>query len=137
MDGGSSSGGAKLPPRCVSRDPASGRLVLLRLDRPGSQPFEGNRSPEDYNRALGLSYEQVEAMEYGALFGFDADLADPQRVCQVRQDMGLPVGPIRAPVPQPAAPTPAPRRARSELPEDIGSFAPWFNDALAQAGRRG
>jgi hypothetical protein len=68
---------AKLPERCVSREPTSGRLVVVHRGRQGFQYINGERSPEAYNRALGLSYEQVEAMEYGALFGFDAELADP------------------------------------------------------------
>jgi len=71
--------------------------------------MEGERTPEAYNSTLGLSYEQVEAMEYGALFGFDAELADPQRVRRVREDLGLPVGLITA---APSTPTP-PRPPRS------------------------
>lgn len=131
MDGGLPLALARLPERCVSRDPASGRLVLLSRGQSGFRYIDGTRSPEAYNRSLGLSYEQVEAMEYGALFGYDAELADPERVRQVRQDLGLPVGPIteQAPAaPRPCAPKPPPR---PELPEDIGNFAPWFQEALA------
>ena len=133
MDGSLPSVLSKLPERCVSREPASGRLVLLQRGQPGFRHIKGERSPEDYNRSLGLSYEQVEAMEYGALFGYDAELADPDRVRQVRQELGLPVGLITAQAPaapRPAAPKPPPR---SDLPEDIGSFAPWFDEALSQA----
>jgi len=68
---------AKLPERCISREPTTGRLVMLQRGRQGFQYISGERAPQAYNRALGLSYEQVEAMEYGALFGFDAELADP------------------------------------------------------------
>lgn len=125
---------SKLPERCVSREPASGRLVLILRGQAGFRPIDGARTPEDYNRSLGLSYEQVEAMEYGALFGFDAELADPDRVRQQREDLGLPVGPIRAQAPvQAAPPPPPPKPKRAELPEDIGNFAPWFNEALQQS----
>lgn len=133
MDGGAALVVSKLPERCVSREPASGRLVLLLRGQPGHQYISGQRSPEDYNRAMGLSYEQVEAMEYGALFGYEAELADPDRVREVRRELGLPVGPIGSAVaepPRPAAPPPPPRQ---ELPENIGNFAPWFEEALAQS----
>jgi hypothetical protein len=126
---------SKLPERCMSREPTTGRLVLITRGQSGFRHVEGNRSPEDYNRAMGLSYEQVEAMEYGALVGFDAELADPARVREQREAMGLPVGPIRAQAPERAVPPPPPppKPKRSELPEDIGNFAPWFNEALAQS----
>ncbi len=133
---GASPAPAQLPERCVSREPATGRLVMLYRGRQGFQYINAVQPPETYNRALGLSYEQVEAMEYGALFGFDAELADPQRVRSVREELGLPVGPIGA---APAAPPPSqqPRPApKPALPEDIGNFAPWFQEALASVPNR-
>lgn len=134
MDGSLSLFLPGLPERCVSREPGSGRLALITRGQAGFRYIAGERSPEDYNRAMGLSYEQVEAMEYGALLGFDAELADPQRVRAQREELGLPVGPIRARAPQQAAPAPPPPQPkRSELPEDVGNFAPWFNEALAQS----
>jgi len=127
---------AKLPERCVSREPASGRLVMLFRGRLGFHYIDAQRSPESYNRALGLSYEQVEAMEYGALFGFDAELADPDHVRKVREELGLPVGLI-GPAPAPPPPRPAPRQAEpSALPEDVGNFASWFQEALEQGRKR-
>jgi len=126
----------KLPERCISREPASGRLVMLCRGRKGFQYIAGERTPEAYNRALGLSYEQVEAMEYGALFGFDAELADPDHVRKVREELGLPVGLI-GPAPAPPPPRPAPRQAEpSALPEDVGNFASWFQEALEQGRKR-
>jgi hypothetical protein len=122
-----------LPDRCISREPTSGRLVLITRGQAGYRYIGGERSPEDYNRAMGLSYEQVEAMEYGAMLGFGAELANPLRVRAQREDLGLPVGPILAQAPLQAAPPPPPRPKRSELPEDVGNFAPWFNEALAQS----
>lgn len=136
MDCGIGPALAKLPERCVSREPTSGRLVLLLRGRQDFQYISGERSPDTYNRALGLSYEQVEAMEYGVLFGFDAELADPDRVRRVREELGLPVGPIGA---APIAPVsrPAPRIAASSAPpEDIGNFAPWFQEALARGPKQ-
>ena len=109
---------------------------MLCRGRKGFQYITGERTPEAYNRALGLSYEQVEAMEYGALFGFDEELADPDRVRQVREELGLPVGPIgAAPAPPPSRPAPRPA-ATPALPEDIGNFAPWFEEAVAQGRKK-
>lgn len=136
MDGSLPSVLSRLPERCISREPASGRLVVITRGQSGYRYIGGERSPEDYNRAMGLSYEQVEAMEYGALFGYDAELADPVRVRVVREEMGLPIGRIAAPVPvvpKPPPPRPAPK---AELPEDLGSFAPWFEEALARGRQR-
>lgn len=133
MDGSLSLFLPGLPERCVSREPSSGRLALITRGQAGFRYIGGERSPEDYNRAMGLSYEQVEAMEYGALLGFDAELADPQRVRAQREELGLPVGPIRARAAVQAAPLPPPKPKHSALPEDIGNFAPWFNEALAQS----
>jgi len=136
VDCGTGPAPAKLPERCISREPTSGRLVMLCRGRKGFQYIAGERMPEAYNRALGLSYEQVEAMEYGALFGFDEELADPDRVRQVREELGLPVGPIgAAPAPPPSRPAPRPT-ATPALPEDIGNFAPWFEEALAQGRKK-
>ena len=134
MDGSLSLFLPGLPERCLSREPGSGRLVLITRGQAGFRHVGGERSPEDYNRAMGLSYEQVEAMEYGALLGFDAELADPLRVRRQREELGLPVGPIRAQVLLQAAPAPPPPQPRRDaLPEDLGNFAPWFNEALAQS----
>ncbi len=134
MDGGLPGALARLPERCISREPSSGRLVLLSRGQRGFRHIEGRLTPEDYNRSLGLSYEQVEAMEYGALCGFDSELADPEQVRRLREELGLPVGPIGVLPATPAVPNrPAPPPRRSELPEDIGSFAPWFDEALSQA----
>ncbi len=115
MDGSQPSVLSQLPERCVSRERGSGRLVMLQRGQPGFRYVSGERSPEDYNRAMGLSYEQVEAMEYGALFGYDAELADPAI------GRPLPAAP-KAPPPKPAP--------KAELPEDLGNFAPWFQEAL-------
>ncbi|WP_029919808.1 hypothetical protein [Nevskia soli] len=136
MDSGIGPALAKLPERCVSREPTSGRLVVVQRGRQGFQYINGERSPEAYNRALGLSYEQVEAMEYGALFGFDAELADPDRVRKVREELGQPVGPISAAPVIPASRPAPPPTTRADLPEDIGNFAPWFQEALAHGRKR-
>lgn len=86
-----------LPEHCRSRDRDSGRLVTLVRGAAGSAPAVGTESPEAYNSRLGLTYEQVEAMEYGSTLGFHNELANPDNVRQIRLDMGLPVGRIAAP----------------------------------------
>jgi hypothetical protein len=125
-----------LPERCVSREPTTGRLVLLLRGQPGYRYIAGQRSPEDYNRAMGLSYEQVEAMEYGALFGYDAELANPEKVREVRSELGLPIGPVGSAAPAPPRPAAPPPPPKPELPEDVGNFAPWFQEALAKSRPR-
>ncbi len=115
MDCGTEPAPAETSERCISREPTSGRLVMLCRGHKGFQYIAGERMPEAYNRALGLSYEQVEAMEYGALFGFDEELADPDRVRQVREELGLPVGPIGARRAAAAQPSRAPADGHSGL----------------------
>jgi hypothetical protein len=133
VDGGVRGVFQGLPQHCVSREPASGRLVMITRGQKGYRYINGDRSPETYNRTLGLSYEQVEAMEYGAIFGFDEDLADPAAVRKVRQELGLPVGLIQAtaaPPPPPPPPPPPKPTLSSEPPEGVGNFVPWFEESL-------
>jgi hypothetical protein len=118
-----------LPQHCVSREPASGRLVVITRGQKGFRYMSSERDPETYNRSLGLSYEQVEAMEYGAMFGFDEELANPEAVRRVRLELGQPVGPIQAAAALRPAPPPRPRPANT-MPEDIGNFVPWFEESL-------
>ncbi len=127
----------KLPKHCVSREPKSGRLVMLTRGKPGFTFIAGNRSPDDYNRAAGLTYEQVEAMEFGALFGFEGELADPDYVRSLRVDMGRPVGPIQ----DPAEAERRTLKPRSEKPPklvrpaDIGNFLPQFAETVDRRQR--
>jgi hypothetical protein len=121
----------------MSREPASGRLVMLTRGKVGYEFMAGDKSPQEYNFAAGLTYEQVEAMEYGALLGFDVDLADPNRVRSVRQQLGQPVGPIRDPAEIP----PRELRPRPETPPkllhrpDEGNFLPDAAAVLAKRNR--
>jgi hypothetical protein len=131
VDGGERGVFQGLPTHCVSREPTTGRLVMLTRGVKGFRYLNGEREPEAYNRVLGLSYEQVEAMEYGALFGFDEALANPEAVRQVRMELGQPVGPISDTPKAAPPPPPAPKKpARNELPEELGKFAPWFEESL-------
>lgn len=134
MDGGVRGVFQGLPQHCVSREPTTGRLVMITRGQRGFRYMNGDREPETYNRTLGLSYEQVEAMEYGAMFGFDEDLANPEAVRAVRLEMGLPVGPIQAAAAAPKqapAPAPAPKPSLSSAPpEGVGNFVPWFEESL-------
>lgn len=134
VDGGVRAVFQGLPQHCVSREPASGRLVMITRGDKGFRYINGDRDPEAYNRSLGLSYEQVEAMEYGAMFGFGEELANPEAVRQVRLELGQPVGPIQAAAAAPKA-VPAPRPPPSNaMPEDIGNFVPWFEESLRNRG---
>lgn len=134
VDGGMRAGFQGLPQHCVSREPASGRLVMITRGQKGFRYMSGERDPETYNRSLGLSYEQVEAMEYGAMFGFDEELANPEAVRRVRLELGQPVGPIQAAAPA-SRPAPPPRpRPANAMPEDIGNFVPWFEESLRNRG---
>lgn len=137
MDGGIEIVSDKLPGHCISREPTTGKLVVLTRGKQGFRYMTGDKVPGAYNRSLGLTYEQVEAMEYGALFGFEAELADPAHVRRVREELGLPVGPIQAAVstPAPAVALAAKKPPSSALPEELGNFMPWFRDALAQNHR--
>lgn len=131
MDGSRRGVDNPLPPHCLSRHPETGRAVIIVRGRMGYAQYTGHESPESYNRRHQLTYEQIEAMEYGALLGFDAPLADPDEVRAVRQDLGLPVGPIAhpnlatAPAPsgadRPPAKRPAPVSGAPEL-----KFLPEF-----------
>jgi hypothetical protein len=127
---------SKLPERCVSREPTTGRLVMLTRGRPGFTYITGSKAPEEYNRAAGLTYEQVEAMEYGAMFGFGGQLADPDYVRSVRLELGHPIGPIQDP-------KEAPRRKllpRSDLPPKLRdpselNFLPEFAEVIEKRKR--
>jgi hypothetical protein len=132
VDGGVRASFQGLPEHCVSREPASGRLAMITRGQKGFRYINGERDPETYNRTLGLSYEQVEAMEYGAMFGFDEELANPEAVRKVRLEMGLPVGPIQAARPMPKPPPPPRPKPSNAMPEDIGNFVPWFEESLRQ-----
>jgi hypothetical protein len=112
-------------------------LIVLVRGNSGFHYMAGDQTPEIYNGALGLTYEQVEAMEYGAMFGFEAELADPDVVRKVREEMGLPVGVIKTAQAKQEAPAvvkrPAARVSDSiGAPTDMGNFVPWVQESLAR-----
>lgn len=95
----------------------------------GSIRLATDKSPDEFNSAAGLTYEQVEAMEYGALLGFEDALADPDYVRHVRLELGRPVGPIPDPMASPPGREALPRSPtppRLQRPADIGRFLPEF-----------
>jgi hypothetical protein len=99
---------SKLPEFCLSRDRLTGRVVTLVRGKRGSMPPVSRDAPELFNQRKGLTYEQVDAMEYGSTLGFHVPLADPDYVRQVRSEFGQPVGPIQlAPPPGVSAEAPA------------------------------
>jgi len=109
---------SKLPKHCLSRDRLSGRTVILIRGKIGAAKTDTAEIPEVYNHRLGLTYEQIDAMEYGSTLGFDVPLADPDYVRRVRSEFGQPVGPIEVPAaggksaakPATAPPPPSPIR---------------------------
>lgn len=86
-----------LPAHCLSRDPETGRVVIIVRGRKGFIDYFGQETPDSFNYRHGFSYEQIEAMEYGCQLGFDAELAQVATVRSVREDLGLPVGPLAPP----------------------------------------
>jgi len=81
-----------LPDRCLTRDPSTGKTVIVMRGRVGFIEYAGSETPDTYNQRHGLTYEQIEAMEYGCRLGFDNPLADPDAVRSVREELGLPTG---------------------------------------------
>jgi hypothetical protein len=90
----------KLPKHCLARDRIGGQTVILMRGKRGAVQTSTKEIPEAYNHRLGLTYEQIDAMEYGSTLGFDVPLADPDYVRRVRTELGQPVGPIPAPTGQ-------------------------------------
>lgn len=86
-----------LPAHCLSRDPETGRVVIIVRGRKGFIDYFGQETPDSFNYRHGFSYEQIEAMEYGCQLGFEAELAQVATVRSVREDLGLPVGPLAPP----------------------------------------
>ncbi|MBL6752487.1 MAG: hypothetical protein ISP90_18355 [Nevskia sp.] len=127
----------KLPERCVSREPRTGRLVMLTRGKVGFTYIAGSKTPDEYNRAAGLTYEQVEAMEYGALLGFDGELADPDYVREVRLELGRPIGLIQDPheLPRMQLLPRSERPPKLHQPTDVGNFLPEFADVIDKRKR--
>lgn len=75
----------KLPETCYSVLPSTGALIVLRCGEKGyyesladTNDREKNQKIADKeNASLGVTYEQVRAMEVGSMFGWDVPGCDP------------------------------------------------------------
>lgn len=77
-----------LPNVCASRNPHDNSPVLLKRGELGCWPMTAtNVTPEECNKAWGVTKAQEEAMLAGSLFGWDVPGADPSYY----DDNGVPV----------------------------------------------
>ncbi len=68
-----------LPEVCASRNPSDGSPIILKRGESGFWPMTAEDvTPEDCNKALGITKSQEEAMLAGSMFGWDVPGADPQ-----------------------------------------------------------
>jgi hypothetical protein len=68
-----------LPEVCAARNPHDNSPVLLKRGESGFWPMTAtNVTPEECNKAWGVTKAQVEAMLAGSLFGWHVPGADPQ-----------------------------------------------------------
>lgn len=70
----------KLPPVCLTRSKVSRAVIAIRRGELGYYLVDAQLSPEEFNRRLGITPEQVAAMENGAVDGWEVPEADPDIV---------------------------------------------------------
>ncbi len=68
---------AKLPAVCATRHPMTGQPALIRAGKRGFQRAHRHLDVDSFNRYKGVTPAQIEAMEFGALVGWDTPGADP------------------------------------------------------------
>lgn len=69
---------AGLPEVCASRNPADDSPVLLKRGEKGFWPMSAtNVTPEECNKAWGITKSQEKAMLVGSMFGWNVPGADP------------------------------------------------------------
>jgi hypothetical protein len=66
-----------LPPFCAVRIPSSGQPALVKRGEQGYWPRVHSFDVEVFNRRMGVTLAQAEAMLAGSMFGFDVPGADP------------------------------------------------------------
>jgi hypothetical protein len=66
----------KLPSMCAATDP-QGAPVLLKRGVAGYWPLRPGFDVDGFNQRHGVTSRQVQAMEIGSIFGWDAPGADP------------------------------------------------------------
>ena len=68
---------SRLPEVCAVRIPGSGAATLIRRGESGHYPFDTDIDVDKFNTDLGVTKNQVSAMEAGSMFGWDCPAADP------------------------------------------------------------
>lgn len=76
---------AKLPTECLTRHPETGVVITLRRGERGHWNVPQVLEPETFNRARGISADQVKAMENGSAYGWDVPAADVDAVRGMRE----------------------------------------------------
>ena len=74
----------KLPAMCLTRSKISGAVIAIRRGELGYHLVDTNLTPEEFNARYSISAEQVQAMENGALHGWEVPAADPDIIKALR-----------------------------------------------------
>lgn len=77
---------SSLPWRCYTVIPSTGELIIVQKGEKGyfrtelsqQSPEENRASADTYNREMGITKAQEEAMRSGSMFGWDTPAADPK-----------------------------------------------------------
>ncbi len=69
-----------MPTHCYSTLPSTGEPIMIRYAERGYYPFQlpDGATVEELNKAIGVTYEQRQAMEAGSMFGWRVPGADPK-----------------------------------------------------------
>ncbi len=68
---------ADLPRRCALHNAANGSPIMVARGERGYWNLRPGFDVDGYNERRGITAAQIEAMEIGSMFGFDAPGADP------------------------------------------------------------
>lgn len=68
-----------LPEFCYGEDPCnSGTIILFKRNVSGYYPTDLKGDFMEFNKTLGVSREEAEAMKFGSMFGWDVPGANPE-----------------------------------------------------------
>lgn len=65
-----------LPEMCMARLMSDNSPILIKRGQVGYRPY--NKDPDEFNRVVGITPAQREAMVAGSMFGFDVPGANPE-----------------------------------------------------------